>query len=64
MPNPPAQRSLIQPREMVQVFFLMILALVAAHYTMISSAFIITQGGGDSVLANYMLEHDWRWLIR
>lgn len=51
----------ISLREVPAVLLMLAMAVLAAHSTTILSAFTITQGGGDSVLVNYIFEHDLRW---
>jgi hypothetical protein len=64
MGSPNQSRSVPQAHEALWVFLLLAVTLLAAHHNLFLSGFTDTQGGGDSVLANYLLEHDWRWLTR
>ena len=48
--------------ELFTVAFLLVLSLVVIHHRAILSGFAIIDGGGDSVLSNIALEHEWRWV--
>ena len=56
--------SHIDAKEAVCIFLLLAVTMLAAHHTMFFSGFADTQGGGDTVLVNYLFEHNWRWLTR
>ncbi len=64
MLQPDRSKSSAHTPETVWILLLLAVAIVSAHHNVIFSGFAETQGGGDSVLGNYLLEHDWRWLIR
>ena len=52
----------IRAGEALRAFLLLIASLLVIHHRTIFSAFAITEGGGDSMLYNFILEHEWRWL--
>jgi hypothetical protein len=48
----------------VITFLFLLAGLLAAHHPMLFSGFARTQGGlADSRLVNYILEHEYRWLM-
>ena len=48
-------------KEILLVGLLLFASLLTVHHATLFSSFAITQGGGDSLLYNFILEHEWRW---
>src|SRR5579872_5554367 len=50
-------------KEILLVGLLLFASLLTVHRATLFSSFAITQGGGDSLLYNFILEHEWRWAV-
>ena len=48
--------------EILTVALFLVVSLLVMHHRTIFSPLAITEGGGDSVLYNITLEHEWRWV--
>lgn len=64
-PSIPPDAALSPRRGRAAILLFLAAGLLAAHHPLLLSGFRRTQGNlGDARMVNYILEHEYRWLIR